>query len=193
MTRRNRAPPCSVSRSRRRACHEHRSHAVERHFQIPEGIFMIETITGRRLFITSAVLALAAFAASADPAMQKSQPGSRGMSVEKEVPEAAARMSGSRQTPPAEQKQANSDVFDNRDHLVPPSKLSKVKTSADKSFRSGGDIRGALRTKSVTPDGTVRIEAVSPELEKSILDGIRRLEGQKSERGSMPAGGDRDS
>jgi glutamyl endopeptidase len=154
---------------------------------------MIETITGRRLFITSAVLALAAFAASADPAMQKSQPGSRGMSVEKEVPEAAARMSGSRQTPPAEQKQANNDVFDNRDHLVPPSKLSKVKTSSDKSFRSSGDIRGALRTKSVTPDGTVRIEAVSPELEKSILDGIRRLEGQKSERGSMPAGGDRDS
>jgi hypothetical protein len=41
---------------------------------------MIEATPGRRPFFASAALALAAFAASADPVMEKSQPGNKGMS-----------------------------------------------------------------------------------------------------------------
>jgi glutamyl endopeptidase len=154
---------------------------------------MIEAMTGRRLFFTSAALAVIAFAANANPVMEKSQPGNKGMSTEKGMPEAAARTSESRELSPAEQQRANGDVFDNRDHLAAPTKLSGAGKSADKSLRGGGDIREALRTKSVTPDGTVHTETVSPELEKSILEGIRRLERDKAEKGSRAAGGDRDS
>jgi glutamyl endopeptidase len=158
---------------------------------------MIEGMRGysKNVFylLTGAALALAAFTVSADPVMEKSQPGNKGMSMEKEMPEAAARKSERLQVSPTEQKRAAGDVFDDRDRLVPPSKLSQAGKSADKSLRSGGDIRGALRTKSVTPDGTVRTEAISPALEKSILDGIRRLEREKAGNGSRAAAGDRDS
>jgi glutamyl endopeptidase len=149
---------------------------------------MIETMTGHRRLFTTAALALAAFAANADSAMEKGQPGNKGMSVEKEIPGTAPRMLKSGPEP----KRSTSDVFDNRDRFVPPSKLSKVRKSTDKSFSRGNDIRNALQTKSVTPDGTVRTEAVSPELEKGILEGIRRLEREKAEKGSKAGGGDRD-
>lgn len=161
---------------------------------------MIEKTNHRRLLFTSAALVLAAFAASADPVMQGSQPGNKGvgvetgkgMNMEKEMQELGPRASGSRQVPLSELR-ASSDVFDNRAHFVPPSKLSKVRTSTEKSVTPGADIREGLKTKSITPDGTVRTEAVSPELEKSILEGIRRLEQEKMDKGSKPGSGDRDS
>jgi glutamyl endopeptidase len=154
---------------------------------------MIEKTTGQRLLLTTAILALAAFTANADPVIEKSQPGNKGMNAEKGMPDAAARKSESRQVSPTEQKRGSGDVFDNRDRLAPPSKLSQAGKFIHKSLRHGGDIRGLLQTKSVTPDGTVRTEAVSPALEKSILEGIRGLQRERTGKEPKNGGGDRDS
>ncbi|HLL28282.1 MAG TPA: serine protease [Xanthobacteraceae bacterium] len=158
---------------------------------------MIEKIAGRRIFVAGALALAAACAASADPLMQKSQPGSkggeesRGMSFEREISETAAQTSPGA-IPLADEMQGMGSVFDNRDRAVPPAQLSKMQKSGGQTQR-GIDIRQGLRTISVTPDGKVRTQAVSPELEKRILEGIHRLENEKAEteKGSK-AGGDRD-
>ena len=141
----------------------------------------------RRLGLALSILLVTAVAAGASD-VQRGYPGAAGKAsaprgkIDPTKPD-QAEAPGTRA---AKLRGERANVFDSAQRALPLSELPlKPRTEG---ARSAADIKGALRTMSVTRDGRVESYELSPAMQRRIFEGIRLLEREKNRAGSVKLG-----